>query len=77
MFFFKDDKLYYTGKSRKDRRLVILDEEGKKQVFEDCHGSTTEGEHGGQKKTLEKIESLFFWRGMVKDVVSWVNPDRN
>lgn len=76
-FFYTDDKLYYIGKNRKDRRLVILDEEGKKQVFEDCHGSTAVGEHGGQKKTLEKIESLFFWRGMVKDVVNWVNPDSN
>jgi hypothetical protein len=71
--WFLDSKLYYVGKSKTDKRLVILDEEGKKQVFEDCHGSTTEGGHGGQKKTLEKIESFFFWRGMVKDVINWVN----
>ena len=36
---FLDRKLYYVGKSKTDKRLVILDEEGKKQVFEDCHGS--------------------------------------
>ena len=54
---------------------MILDEEGKKQVFKDCHGNSVEG-HGGQKKTLEKIESLFFWRGMVKDVVTWVKSFR-
>ncbi len=70
---FLDSNLYYVGKSKTDKRLVILDEEGKRQVFEDCHGSTTEGGHGGQKKILEKIESLFFWRGMVKDVINWLN----
>lgn len=72
-----DNKLYYIGKNKTDKRLVILDEEGKKQVFEDCHGSSIEGGHGGQKKTLEKIESLFFWRGMVKDVIHWVNQQQN
>ncbi|XP_032795210.2 uncharacterized protein LOC116931701 [Daphnia magna] len=71
-FSLVDNKLYYIGKNKTDKRLVILDEEGKKQVFEDCHGSSIEGGHGGQKKTLEKIESLFFWRGMVKDVIHWV-----
>ncbi|XP_057381417.1 cytokine receptor-like factor 3 [Daphnia carinata] len=71
-FSLVDNKLYYIGKNKKDKRLVILDEDGKKQVFEDCHGSSLEGGHGGQKKTLEKIESLFFWSGMVKDVIRWV-----
>jgi len=54
-----------------------LNDEGKRQVFRDCHGtedssSLASGNHWGQKKTLEKIESMFFWRGMVKDVVTWV-----
>ncbi|KAI9553224.1 Cytokine receptor-like factor 3 [Daphnia sinensis] len=71
-FSLVDNKLYYIGKNKTDKRLVILDEEGKKQVFEECHGSSIEGGHGGQKKTLEKVESLFFWRGMVKDVIRWV-----
>ena len=70
---FLDRKLYYVGKSKTDKRLVILDKEGTRQVFEDCHGSTTEGGHGGPKKTQEKIKSLFFWRGIVKDVINWVN----
>ena len=55
---FLDSKLYYVGKSKTDKRLVILDKEGTRQVFEDCHGSTTEGGHGGPKKTQEKIKSL-------------------
>nr|CAH0110719.1 unnamed protein product [Daphnia galeata] len=55
-----DSKLYYVGKSKKDKRLVILDKEEKRQIFEDCHGSTTEG--------VKKIESLFFWREMVNFV---------
>ena len=50
-----------------------MDKEGMRQVFEHCHGSTTEGGHGGPKKTQEKIKSLFFWRGIVKDVINWVN----
>ena len=61
------------AKAKKAKRLVILDNEGTRQVFEDCHGSTTEGGHGGPKKTQEKIKSLFFWRGIVKDVINWVN----
>nr|CAH0112351.1 unnamed protein product [Daphnia galeata] len=60
------------AKAKKAKRLVILDKEGTRQVFEDCHGSTTEGGHGGPKKTQEKIKSLFFWRGIVKDVINWI-----
>ena len=33
-------KLYYVGKSKTDKRLVILDKEGTRQVFENCHGRT-------------------------------------
>jgi hypothetical protein len=37
---FLDSKLYYVGKSKTDKRLVILDKEGTRQVFENCHGRT-------------------------------------
>ena len=57
---FVGGKLYYTGKCRKEKRLVILDDDAKRQVFSDCHDSASVG-HWGQKKTLERIESLFFW----------------
>jgi Integrase zinc binding domain len=69
--FLEGEKLYYIGKNKKEKRLVIYDDEGKKRIFRDCHDSAAGG-HWGQKKTLEKIESLFFWRGMVKDIVGWV-----
>lgn len=66
-----DGRLYYIGKNKSEKRLVIQDEEKKRQIFLECH-SQNANSHCGQKKTLEKIESLFFWRGVVKDVVSWV-----
>lgn len=71
-----DGHLYYIGKSKNEKRLVILDDEKKRHIFQDCHSHNVTS-HFGQKKTLEKIESLFFWRGMVKDVVNWVNGQHN
>ena len=30
------------------------------------------GQHLGQKKTVHRIQSKYYWLGIVKDVVDWV-----
>ena len=42
---FLDRKLYYVGKSKTDKRLVILDKEGTRQVFQIVMGELKVGPH--------------------------------
>ena len=42
---FLDRKLYYVGKSKTDKRLVILDKEGTRQVFQIVMGERKVGPH--------------------------------
>ena len=42
---FLDRNLYYVGKSKTDKRLVILDKEGTRQVFQIVMGELKVGPH--------------------------------
>ena len=42
---FLDRKLYYVGKNKTDKRLVILDKEGTRQVFQIVMGELKVGPH--------------------------------
>ncbi|KZV14357.1 hypothetical protein F511_43557 [Dorcoceras hygrometricum] len=41
------------------------------QIMEECH-STAEGGHAGAFRTLKRITSNFFWRGMKKEISQFV-----
>jgi hypothetical protein len=45
-----------------------LSQEEKMKIVKRIHGDATWGDHLGSKKTLEKLQSRFFWPGMRKDV---------
>ncbi|KAL0193533.1 hypothetical protein M9458_011829, partial [Cirrhinus mrigala] len=42
-----------------------------KQIFLECHFNDI-GHHLGQKKTVHRIQSKYYWLGIVKDVVDWI-----
>lgn len=67
----EEGKLYYVGPKKEEKREVVMDVEKKRQIFLDCHFNDI-GHHLGQKKTVNRIQSKYYWLGIIKDVVDWV-----
>lgn len=57
---------------KEEKREVVIDAERKRQIFLECHFNEL-GHHLGQKKTVHRIQSKYYWLGIVKDVVDWVS----
>ncbi|XP_062943399.1 gypsy retrotransposon integrase-like protein 1 isoform X2 [Cynocephalus volans] len=70
-FVFKEKKLFYVGKDRKQNRLVIVSEEEKKKVLRECHENDS-GSHHGISRTLTLVESNYYWTSVTNDVKQWV-----
>ncbi|XP_004586344.2 gypsy retrotransposon integrase-like protein 1 [Ochotona princeps] len=70
-FVFKEKKLFYVGKDRKQNRLVIVSEEEKKKVLRECHENDP-GPHHGISRTLTLVESSYYWTSVTNDVKQWV-----
>ncbi|XP_003788979.1 gypsy retrotransposon integrase-like protein 1 [Otolemur garnettii] len=70
-FVFKEKKLFYVGKDRKQNRLVIVSEEEKKKVLRECHENDA-GAHHGISRTLTLVESSYYWTSVTNDVKQWV-----
>lgn len=70
--FLKEGKLYYVGPKKEEKREVVIEAERKRQIFLDCHFNDI-GHHLGQKKTVHRIQSKYYWLGIIRDVVDWVH----
>ncbi|XP_043963869.1 uncharacterized protein zgc:113436 isoform X3 [Gambusia affinis] len=70
-FIFDDGKLYYVGPKKDEKREVVIEAERKRHIFLDCHFNDI-GNHLGQKKTVHRIQSKYYWLGIIKDVVDWI-----
>ncbi|KAH1169354.1 hypothetical protein KIL84_013944 [Mauremys mutica] len=74
-FLFKENKLFYVGKDRKQMRLVIVSDEEKKRVLHKCHESAA-GAHHGISRTLTLVESSYYWTSITNDVKQWIEKNR-
>ena len=45
----------------------------KQLILEACHDNLIGGCHFGRDKTVDKVSSRFFWKGIHKDVEKWVS----
>ncbi|XP_067087545.1 gypsy retrotransposon integrase-like protein 1 [Osmerus mordax] len=70
-FIIDEGRLYYVGPKKEEKREVVIEAEQKRQIFLDCHFNDI-GHHLGQKKTVHRIQSKYYWLGIVKDVVDWI-----
>ncbi|XP_060740159.1 gypsy retrotransposon integrase-like protein 1 [Tachysurus vachellii] len=70
-FIIDNGRLYYVGRKKEEKREVVIDAERKRQIFLECHFNEL-GHHLGQKKTVHRIQSKYYWLGIVKDVVDWI-----
>ena len=69
----KLESLFYVTKEKDGtalRRLVIA-EEDKARVFEECHSAPFSG-HAGRDNTLRKIKERFYWPDYYKDTIEMV-----
>ena len=70
----KLESLFYVAKEKDGtalRRLVIAEEE-KARVFEECHSAPFFG-HAGRDNTLRKIKERFYWPDYYKDTMEMVS----
>ncbi|KAM8865442.1 gypsy retrotransposon integrase-like protein 1 isoform 1-T1 [Synchiropus picturatus] len=70
-FTIDEGKLYYMGLKREEKREVVIEAEQKRHIFLHCHFNDI-GHHLGQKKTVQRIQSKYYWLGIIKDVVDWI-----
>ncbi|XP_072243149.1 gypsy retrotransposon integrase-like protein 1 [Leuresthes tenuis] len=70
-FIIDEGKLYYVGPKKDEKREVVIEAARKRQIFLDCHFNDI-GHHLGQKKTVHRIQSKYYWLGIIKDVVDWI-----
>ncbi|XP_072520923.1 gypsy retrotransposon integrase-like protein 1 [Salminus brasiliensis] len=70
-FAIDDGRLYYVGPKKEEKREVVIEEERKREIFLQCHFNDM-GHHLGQKKTVQRVQSKYYWLGIVKDVVDWI-----
>ncbi|KAF0033718.1 uncharacterized protein zgc:113436 isoform X2 [Scophthalmus maximus] len=70
-FIIDEGKLYYVGPKKEEKREVVIEAERKRQIFLDCHFNDI-GHHLGQKKTVHRIQSKYYWLGIIRDVVDWI-----
>ena len=50
------------------RRLIVITEEEKARVLEECHSAPFSG-HAGRNNTLWKLKERFYWPGYYKDTM--------
>ena len=70
----KLESLFYVAKEKDGtalRRLVITEEE-KARVFEECHSAPSSG-HAVPDNTLRKIKKRFYWPDYYKDTMEMVS----
>ncbi|KAG9487672.1 hypothetical protein GDO78_007463 [Eleutherodactylus coqui] len=70
-FILEGGCLYYVGPKNEEKREVVVDPERRHHIFLESH-LTESGHHLGQKKTVNRIQSRYYWLGVVKDVIDWI-----
>ncbi|XP_036393187.1 uncharacterized protein LOC118783424 [Megalops cyprinoides] len=71
-YVLKDNRLFYTGPSRQYMRLVVLSDEQKRAVLEECHKHPGTGNHSGVRGTRDRVVAGYYWSSLKKDVTDWV-----
>ncbi len=67
-----ESTLFYTGPSAQFMRLVVLSEEQRRAVLEECHNNPGTGNHGGVRATMDRVVVGYYWDSIKADVADWV-----
>uniref|UniRef100_A0A3B3QAG7 Integrase catalytic domain-containing protein n=1 Tax=Paramormyrops kingsleyae TaxID=1676925 RepID=A0A3B3QAG7_9TELE len=70
--FSTDTRLFYIGPCKQYMRLVVMSEEEKRHVLEQCHHNPGTGNHNGVRGTKKRVISGYFWPTLAQDVADWV-----
>lgn len=53
-------------------RLVVLSEEQKQAVLQECHYNPGKGNHNGVRRTRDRVIAGYYWSTIKADVTDWV-----
>lgn len=53
-------------------RLVVLSDEQRRAVLEECHNNPGTGNHGGVRATMDRVVVGYYWDNIKADVSDWV-----
>lgn len=53
-------------------RLVVLSDEQRRTVLEECHNNPGTGNHGGVRATMDRAVVGYYWDNIKADVADWV-----
>ncbi|CAM4619385.1 unnamed protein product [Leuciscus chuanchicus] len=53
-------------------RLVVLSDEQRRAVLEECHNNPGTGNHGGVRATMDRVVVGYYWDYIKADVTDWV-----
>uniref|UniRef100_A0A8C1W6U3 Gypsy retrotransposon integrase-like protein 1 n=1 Tax=Cyprinus carpio TaxID=7962 RepID=A0A8C1W6U3_CYPCA len=71
-FVIRESKLFYTGPSAQFMRLVVLSDEQRRPVLEECHNNPGTENHGGMRATMDRVVVGYYWDNIKADVADWV-----
>lgn len=67
-----ESQLFYTGPSAQYKRLVVMSEEQRRAVLEECHNNPGTGNHRGVRATVDRVVAWYYWDRIKADVADWV-----
>lgn len=53
-------------------RLVVLSDEQKEAVLEECHNNPVTGNHNGVRDTRDRVVAGYYWSSLKKDVTDCI-----
>ena len=56
---------------------VIRDKTVKLRILEACHDDRVGGCHFGRDRTIDKVTTRYYWKGIYKDTEEWVSTRLN
>ena len=67
--------LVVDGQFKKEDRLVMKSVDRRQEIIHDVHDgakSVALASHRGQRSTLQKVSTRFYWQNMAKDVIEYI-----
>ncbi len=52
---------------------MVTEKATKERILQTCHDDKVGGCHFGRDRTVEKVSTQFYWKGIYSDVEDWVS----
>ena len=73
--FFSGKDMYFIGKDRSKRLLVLMNDEDREHAMKECHDNPDTGGHRGVTITQKKLVASYYWSNMTAWTKRWVSTN--